>query len=110
MEINLPPSLTSGQALYHKVTVTTASVQCLPIQRNRMALRFHNPFTIDVFVCPAVDATGTAQPAVVNGAGMWWVMAGATLDIDSPGGGAWNTIAASPAALTILEYTFFQGA
>jgi hypothetical protein len=110
MEINLPPSLTQGNVLNHKVTVTTASVQCLPITRNRMALRFHNPGTVDVFVCPAFDSTGTALPAVVNGAGNWLVMAGATIDIDAPGGEAWNCIAASSAVLTILEYSFFQGA
>ena len=110
MEIVLGPSLTSGQALNHKVSVTTASAQCLPITRNRMALRFHNPGTVAVFVCPAHDSTGTALPAVAAGAGMWQVLPGDTVDIDSPGGDAWNCIAASSAVLTILEYTFFQGA
>ena len=110
MEIVLPPSLVSGQALNHAISVTTASVQCLPIQRNRMALRFHNPGTVDVYVCPALDSNGNALPAVTAAAGMWKVMAGAELGIDAPGGGAWNCIASGAAVLTILEYTFFQGA
>lgn len=107
MEIVLNPPAT-GQALNHAVSVTTASAQCLPIQRNRMALRFHNPGTVTVYVCPALDSTGTALPAVVGAAGMWEILGGDHLDIDAPGGGAWNCIAASSAVLTILEYTFFQ--
>lgn len=110
MQIALPPSLTQGNVLNRKVSVTTASAPCVPAMRNRMALRFHNPGTVDVFVCPALDATGAALPAVVNGAGMWWIMAGATMDFDSPGSNAWNCIAASGAVLTVLDYSFFQGA
>lgn len=109
MQIVLSPPAT-GLALNHKVTVTTASVQCLPIQRNRLSLRFVNPGTVDVYVCPAFDSGGSALAAVVNGAGCWPVLAGSTdVVVDAPGGSAWNCIAASGAVLTILEYIFFQG-
>jgi hypothetical protein len=107
-QINLSPPAT-GVILNHAVSVTTSSTQCLGIQRNRLALRFVNPGTVDVYVCPALDANENPLAAVVHGAGTWWILAGSNdTIIDAPGGGAWNCIAASSAVLTIFEYLFFQ--
>jgi len=100
---NLPNG--ASQIADWPVTVTTASTQAVPVNaaNNRLSLRFHNPGTVDVYVCPDQTAQGVAQPAVAAGPGMILVIAGATIDIDSTWQNAWNCIAASSAVLTVLE-------
>jgi hypothetical protein len=89
-----------------QIAVTNTSAQCLAKAggSGRVSLSFHNPGTVDVYVCPATDALGATLTATVGGKGMIMVMAGNTQEIDNPGNLAWNTIAASSAVLTILEY------
>jgi hypothetical protein len=103
MEVTTPlqqPTVTQ----YWPVSVTNASAQCLGKGFGRVSLSFHNPGTVDVYVCPAFQANGAALTASAGAAGMILVMAGNTQEIDNPGNGAWNCIAASSAVLSIIEY------
>jgi hypothetical protein len=87
------------------VAVTTASTQILGTGRNRVSLKFHNPGTVTVYVCPSKDALGNALTAVAAAAGMLQILPGDTQPVDAPGGLPWNGIAASTAVLTIMEYS-----
>jgi hypothetical protein len=73
----------------------TVSTQVLPINPQRQKVTFHNPGTIVIYVCQALDSNGGALVAGAN-PGNWQIFPGGLLIFTGNGaGGAWLAAAAS---------------
>src|SRR3974377_1817158 len=97
----------------YTLTLGVASAQILPQNPSRKGLIFFNPSANTVSICPAVNATGANQAAVLNGAGSFWVLSGGgMLGLPQPGwpdsvsiGSAFNGIASGASTpFTVWEF------
>jgi hypothetical protein len=83
-------------------TIGTAPTQVLPANPQVQKVIFHNPGTVNVFVCQALDANGNALVPGAAG-GSWEIFPGGLLIFTGNGAaGAWLAAAATAGgALTI---------
>jgi hypothetical protein len=83
--------------------VGTVSAQAIGANTNRRGLRFYNPGTVEIYICPAnqVAVAGQGIPILPGGGPVDFVGDGKLVNYNS----GWNAIAASGAnnPLTILE-------
>lgn len=85
--------------------LTAASTQVLPQNPQRQSVTFHNPGTVNVFVCQATDANGNALVPGANG-GSWIIFPGATWEFSGNGvAGAWlaTSATAGPNPFTVAS-------
>lgn len=76
-------------------SLDTASAQVLAADAQRQKVTFHNPGTVDLFVCQATDANGGALTAGAN-PGSWRIYPGGLMTFTGNGvAGAWLGAAAS---------------
>jgi len=93
IEQNQVISLGSGGTL--GFSLGTVSTQILPGSPQVRRITFHNPGTINLYVCQATDAKGNALTAGANG-GNWVIMPGGTFTFTGNGvAGPWLAAAAS---------------
>lgn len=89
----------------YAVAVGLSSISVIGFNSNRKQLIFHNPHgTFKVAVCCAIKSDGTAQSAVMNGAGSFVILPLSTLIFDQQPTQAWNAISDNAGGqLTIFE-------
>jgi hypothetical protein len=91
--VNQIVPLTSGGTL--GFSLGTASTPILSVAPQTQRLMFHNPGTVNLYVCQATDANGNALVPGPNG-GSWIILPGATMTFTGNGvAGAWLAAAAS---------------
>lgn len=92
-EQNLIVPLTNGGTF--GFSLGTGSTQVLPINPQTQRVTFHNPGTVTIYVCQALDANGNALTPGAN-PGNWAIFSGGTLIFTGNGvSGAWLAAAAS---------------
>jgi hypothetical protein len=100
-------SAASGGKVYAVNNLGTSPIQVVPANSSRQKLTFHNPGTQDVFVSPAVTATGTTlTPSLAALGGTFRIFAnGGTLIVEGECQTAWNAFAAANAnnPLTVMD-------
>lgn len=101
---------TSGGKTYAYNNLGTASQLAAPANPSRVKVTFHNPGTVDVFICPAfIQNTGSNVALAATTAAL-----GGTFRVYANGGdrviegecqGQWNAFAASGASnpLTVID-------
>lgn len=93
IEQNQVIPLTGGGTL--GFSLGTGSTQVLAANPQTRRVTFHNPGTIMIFVCQALDANGNALTPGAN-PGNWAIFPGATMGFTGNGvAGAWLAAAAS---------------
>lgn len=88
----ISPQISGGT---YGFSLGTGSTQVLAANPQIQKVTFHNPGTITIYVCQAVDANGNALTPGPN-AGNWAIVGGGLLTFTGNGaGGAWLAAAAS---------------
>lgn len=104
------PLSTLTQPNCYGFALTGASVQVLPVNPSRTAVRFHNPNAANaIWVAPAFLQSGAANPATANGAGSFQIFPGGYFDLPITSGGpppncAWNASCPGNGNLSIIEF------
>lgn len=89
---------------FHALIGTSSTTVVTANTTTRAGLMFHNPGTVDLFICPSVDNAGLALAA--GGAGSFRLTPGQSLPLVGLCGGAFNAAAASGSnnPVTVWEY------
>ena len=93
IEQNIVVPLTAGGTLGY--SLATSSVQVLPQTPQTRRVTFHNPGSITIYVCQALDANGSALTPGAH-PGNWAIYGGGMMTFTGDGvAGAWLATSAS---------------
>lgn len=103
---SLGPTTTNTPIGWHALIDTNSTQIIAANTTTRAGLLFHNPGTVSLYICPALDNSGSALAA--GGAGSYLLQPGQSLPIVGLCSSAFNAAAASGAGRPVTVFEFVR--